>query len=123
MAKAKQKRKQTTKQKQKHSLPSGYKVIGRAPAWDPEKNQVIEGVRGETQEVTFDEGKKSERTRRLCIVQDETLGAVTVWESSMLKDFFDQTQDGDSIRIEFLGYGQAKKGQNAPKLFGCGVKE
>jgi hypothetical protein len=122
MAKAKAKSKSKAKAKV-HSLPNGYKVIGRAPNWDPDKNPVLSGERGATQEVTFDKGTKKERTQRLCIVQDETLGAVTLWESSTLRDFFDQTNDGDDIRVEFLGYGDAKKGQNAPKLFSTGVKE
>jgi hypothetical protein len=120
MAKAKAKAKSKGKV---HTLPSGYKVIGRAPNWDPEKHPVLEGERGATQEVTFDKGTKKERTQRLTIVQDETLGAVTLWESSTLRDFFDQTNDGDNIRVEFLGFGDAKKGQNPPKLFSVGVKE
>lgn len=122
MAKAKAKAKSKSKAKT-NSLPNGYKVIGRAPNWDPEKNPVLEGERGATQEVTFDKGTKKERTQRLTIVNDETLGNVTLWESSTLRDFFDQTKDGDEIRVEFLGYGDAKKGQNAPKLFSVGVKE
>lgn len=125
MAKAKAKAKSKSKQKagKVHTLPNGYKVIGRAPNWDPEKNPVLEGERGETQEVTFDKGTKKERTQRLCVVQSDELGAVTLWESSMLRDFFDQTNNGDNIRVEYLGLGEAKKGQQAPKLFSTGVKE
>jgi hypothetical protein len=136
MAKAKSKAKSNTKAKSNFkrksvakapTLPSGYKVIGRAPNWDPEKDEVIEGERGETKEVTFNEGVKKgpnkERTVRTMIVQDETIGAVNVWESGMLRDLFDQTEAGDKVRIEFLGYGEAKKGQNAPKLFSCGVAD
>lgn len=137
MAKAKtQKRKQTKTQTQTRgkarkgkakelsgTLPNGYKVIGRAPNWDPEKDSVVEGKRGPTREITMDEGKKKERTLRNCIVQDDTLGAVTVWESGMLRDFFDDTEDGDMVRIEFLGFGKAKPGQNAPKLFSVGKKD
>jgi len=123
MAKAKAKAKSKSNAASKHQLPNGYKVIGRAPNWDAEKNPVLEGVRGDTQEVVFDKGTRKERTQRLCIVQDETLGAVTLWEASMLKDLFDQTKDGDDIRVEFLGYGEKKKGQNAPKLYSVGVRE
>jgi len=119
MAKAKAKAKSVSKS---NSLPNGYKVIGRAPAWDHEKHPVLCGERGPTQEVTFDKGTKKERTQRLCVVQDETLGAVTLWESSTLRDFFDQTEEGNDIRVEFLGMGPAKKGQNPPKLFSTGVK-
>jgi hypothetical protein len=110
------------------TLPSGYKVIGRAPNWDPEKDGVISGERGPTREVDFAQpakkGQKKGETRtvRTMVVNDETIGAVTVWESGMLTDFFDQTEEGDDVRIEFLGLGRAKPGQNAPKLFSCGVK-
>lgn len=105
------------------TLPGGYKVIGRAPSWEHEKHPVLQGERGDIREVVMDKGTKKERTLRTMIVQDDTIGAVTVWESAMLADMMDSTEDGDNIRIEFLGYGQAKKGQNAPKLFSCAVKE
>jgi hypothetical protein len=124
MAKAKAKAKAKSKAKSKPiTLPSGYKVIGRAANWDIEKHPVIEGERSEAREVTFDEGTKKERTVRTMIVVDETLGALTVWESGGLRDLFDQTEEGDVIRIEYLGLGKAKKGQNAPRLFSCAMKE
>ena len=121
-SKSKAKAKSTRKAKPVE-LPSGYKVIGRAPNWDIEKHPVIEGERGEAREVTFDEGTKKERQVQTMIVVDETLGAVTVWESSGLRDLFNQTEAGDVIRIEYLGLGKAKKGQNAPRLFSCSMKE
>lgn len=105
------------------TLPGGYKVIGRAPNWDFEKHSVLEGVRGETHEIKMDEGTKKERTQRNTVVTSGELGAVTVWESATLRDFFDQTEDGDTVRLEYLGLGTAKrKGQNAPKLFAAAVK-
>jgi hypothetical protein len=57
------------------------------------------------------------------IVNDETLGPVNVWESGGLRDLFEQTEDGDHVRIEFLGMGVKKPGQNAPRLFSCSVKQ
>jgi hypothetical protein len=129
MAKAKAKSKsvarstRNSKSKSTPVLPNGYKVIGRAPNWDVEKHPVIVGERGEVKEVTMDAGTKKERDVRTFILQDETLGAVTVWESGMLRDLFDQTEPGDKVRIEYLGLGTAKRGQNAPKLFSCGVAE
>ena len=106
------------------TLPNGYRVIGRAPSWDMDKDPRVSGVRGETHEITVDKGKKTEAVRRNFIIQDETLGAVTIWESGMLRDLFDSTDDGDDIFIEFLGLGTpAKKGHNAPRLFSCGIKE
>lgn len=103
------------------TLPNGYKVIGRAPNWDVDKHPVIDGVRGPTNEVKMPlkKGQKKPDIRRNCVVTDETIGPVCVWESSMLADFFNATEDGNTVRIEFLGYGEAKKGQNAPKLFAC----
>lgn len=127
MAKAKAKAKASSKRNARTSkqpvLPNGYKVIGRAPNWDVDKHPVIEGERGEIRSVTMDEGTKKEREVRTFILQDDTIGAVTVWESGMLRDLFDQTEEGDKVRIEFLGLGTAKRGQNAPKLFSCAVAE
>lgn len=127
MATKKQTKKQTKTHKKSKSktptLPSGFKVIGRAPNWDFEKYPVVVGERGPEHEVIMDKGTKKERTVRNFILQEETLGAVTIWESSMLKQMFDETEEGNNIRIEFLGFGEAKKGQNAPKLFSCAMKD
>lgn len=132
MAKAKAKAKAKTKASKgakAPTLPNGYKVIGRAPNWNMEKHPVIDGERGEEKEVKFTEplkrGQKKPDTRtvRTFIVNDETLGPVNVWESGGLRDLFDNTEAGDVVRIEFLGMGTAKKGQNAPRLFSCSKKE
>lgn len=109
--------------KSKAPLPKGFKVIGRAPNWNPEKNPVLQGERGKTKTVVLDEGTRDEREVRIFVLDDEEIGAVNVWESSYLTDLFDNTDDGDVVRIEFLGYGKAKKGQNPPKLFECGVSK
>lgn len=127
-AASKQKAKAATKRKAKFNmktapqLPNGYKVIGRAPNWDVEKHPVIEGVRGKAKSVVMNEGTKKEYEVRTMIVTDDEVGAVTVWESALLTDLFDNTDDGDNIRIEFNGYGPKKPGQNPPKLFTCGIK-
>jgi hypothetical protein len=123
MAKAKAK---VIKRAAPSKVPAGYRVIGRAASWDMEKNPVIEGVRGKIKEVTFnDKETGEERTINTMIVQDEELGAVVVWESGMLRDFFDQTEEGDTVRIEYLGTEKkaAKKGHNPAKLFNCLVKD
>lgn len=105
-------------------LPEGYKVIARAPNWDPEKDPVIEGVRGETREFTVKKGTPDEYDARTFVLEDETLGHITVWESAMLKDMFEATEDGDVVRIEFLGLDKPrKKGESGAKLFACSVKE
>jgi hypothetical protein len=123
MAKAKQKQ---SKAKQTKSasvkLPTGYKVIGRAPAWDVEKHPVIQGVRGKVKPVTVNRGTDDEYTTETMIINDHVLGRVTVWRSAFLEPLFEETDDGDSVRVEFLGYGDAKKGQSAPKMFDVSTK-
>jgi hypothetical protein len=123
MAKAKAK---VIKKASPSKVPAGYRVIGRAASWDMDKHPVLEGERGKTKEVTFtDKETGEERTINTMIVQDEELGAVVVWESGMLRDFFDQTDEGDVVRIEYLGIDKKKpkKGHNPAKLFHCLVKD
>lgn len=125
-AKAKASKKSAKKSvKRKGTLPEGYKVIGRAASWDMDKHPVIEGPRGEIHEIEMPKkkGEKKAQIRRNFVLTDETIGAVTVWESTMLKDAFAQSEDGNVLRIEFLGLGDAKKGQNAPRLFNVMLKE
>lgn len=126
MAKGKKKvaKKKVAKKAKPISLPNGYKVIGRSPNWDVDKNPVIEGERSETREVVFNEGKRDERTVRCFIVTDQELGAVTVWESTGLRDLFDQTEEGNTVRIEYLGVSEThRKGQQPMKLFNCAMKD
>lgn len=142
MATKTQKKTQTntkTKSKAKTpNIPAGYKVIERAPNWDFEKNPIIAGRRGETKEITMDRGKHSEREVRNFILEDKVIGDVVVWESSGLRELFDRTDDGDDIRIEYLGLGDVpvnrdtgKPAVNAetgepmarPKLFAAAVKK
>lgn len=105
-------------------LPDGYKVIGRAPNWDVDKHPVIEGVRGENKEVTLNEGTKNEKVTNCMVVVTEELGALTVWESAGLRDLFDQTEDGDVVRIEYVETLEPrKKGQQGMRVFSCSVKE
>jgi hypothetical protein len=105
-------------------LPDGYKVIGRAPNWDAEKHPTLEGVRGETKEVTLNAGTKDEQDVNCVVVVSDEIGAVTVWESTGLRDLFEQTEDGDTVRIEYLGTIPAKKkGHNPMRTYSCAVKE
>lgn len=105
-------------------LPDGYKVIGRAPNWDLEKYPMIEGVRGEVKSVTLNEGTKQEKTTNCLVVVTEEFGALTVWESAGLRDFFEQTEDGDTVRIEYVQtLAPRKKGQQGMRVFSCAVKE
>lgn len=120
---AKSKAKQSVR-KVKAKAPSGYTVLDRAANWDHENHPVIEGVRSETEEGTVDRGRPTERLQRSMTVQDKTIGAVTVWESGMLRNLFDRTKEGDVVRVEFLGYGEPRsKGESAPKKFTCAVMD
>lgn len=106
------------------SAPDGYVSLDRAPNWDHDANPIIKGVRGETEEIVVDKGRPTERLQRSMTVEDETIGAVTVWESGMLRNLFDRTKEGDTVRIEFLGYGEPRnKDEAAPKKFTCAVAE
>lgn len=105
-------------------LPDGYKVIGRAPNWDVDKHPVIEGVRGETKAITLNQGTKQEKETNCMVVVTEEFGALTVWESAGLRDLFEQTEDGDTVRVEYVETLPArKKGQQGMRVFSCAVKE
>lgn len=119
MAKAKSKSKASSK---KATLPNGYKSLSsRAPNWDFEKDTVIEGERGEVRDVTFDKGTKKERTVQVMTIDDAKKGKLTVWNSATLRPLFEETEEGDSVRVEYLGLAKAKKGQNPCKLFDVAV--
>jgi hypothetical protein len=54
----------------------------------------------------------------------EELGAVNVWESAGLRDLFEQTEDGDVVRLEYTHtLPPRKKGQQGMRVFSCAVKE
>lgn len=123
MAKAKKQSKQSVS-KVKAKAPAGYTVLDRPANWDHDNHPVIEGPRGETEEGTVDRGRPTERLQRSMTVVDKTIGAVTVWESGMLRNLFDRTKDGDVVRVEFLGYGEPRnKDESAPKKFTCAVMD
>jgi len=83
---------------------------------DTKPGQYISGVFRGFKEVDI-EGRTS-RIYLLDIGGGETVG---VWGSTALDNQFDfgtpKPKEGDKILIQYLGLGQAKKGQNAPKLF------
>lgn len=120
------KAKRSTKAKAKSAdvrLPDGYKVIERSPNWDCEKDPVIEGVRGEIKTRAFKRDGKTQTTRYV-VVEDATLGPTTVFESAGLRDFFEQTSEGDHVRIEFIGTTPpTRKGLNPMRNFSCAVRE
>lgn len=104
-------------------LPDGYKVIEYAPNWDHEKNPIIKGTRGETKDMVFGRGTKNEYEAECFSVTDKEVGEVTVWKSSGLIRLFEETDAGDDVYIEFIGYGEARdEDSDPPKLFRCGSK-
>lgn len=120
MAKAKAKKVPVSKVRKAAVVPQGYKTLDRAPNWDHEKHPLLEGVRGKLEEQSFRDGSD----RRFFSVNDPVVGNVTVWESTMLRNLFDNTSEGDTVRIEYLGLGESKfPGDSPPKLFTCAVKE
>lgn len=128
MAKAKAKAKGNGKAKrQAPGLPSGFTAIeGYAPKWDHEAEPVLQGTWGKVRdvEVIRGRGKKAESdTAQVCDVTKEDGHAVAVWNSAGLKQLFETAEEGQEVYIEFLGMGEAKKGQNAPKLFRCAVRD
>jgi len=125
--KSKSAQKSASKQKRNSNelpqLPTGYKTIGRAPNWDVDKAKIIEGERSRIKNVTMYKGTPDEYQTRTMIVHDKRIGSKTVWESRDLEDLFDQSDEGDIVRIEFKGTLPAKKGMKPQKLFACGIKE
>lgn len=104
-------------------LPEGYEVIERAPNWDHEANPIINGVRGESSELTFGRGTRNEYEAECFVVSDKKIGDVAVWKSGGLVQLFEETNPGDEVFIQFTGYGEAKdEDQSPPKLFKCAVK-
>ena len=117
---------------QSADIPQGMKQLGGgyAPTWKPsEPGQAIHGpVTDAVKIVEFTQkrkvkGKLVEETveRRVMEVTDKNDGQrFAVWESAALTELFDLVEEsgvGTVVYIRYDGLGQAKKGQNAPKLF------
>ena len=113
-------------------IPAGMKQLGGgyAPTWKPEKaGDSIHGtVTSEVRTVEFTNRKKvkgkmvDEVTERrvMEVTTIDTEQRYAVWESAALVELFDEvagTGTGANVYIRFDGLGEAKKGQNAPKLF------
>lgn len=120
MAKAKAKAKARPRGNGKASengLPAGFKrVEGFGQNWDVEAMPILQGTWGKIRTIDVKRGKKTEPAR-VCDVTTEDGKRYTVWESATLVPAFEEVSEGDEVYISFDGYGTAKKGQNAPKLF------
>lgn len=104
-------------------LPKGYESIGGfGKSWpneDTEVGELLEGTIIEFDEVDVKRGKRTDTVQTLKL---ETVdGVFTIWESSGTRALFEY-EEGTKVAIIFDGYGKAKRGQNAPKLFRIGVK-
>lgn len=79
--------------------------------WKPENaNDRIEGVYTAKQE---DVGTNKSNVYTIEVDKKP----VTVWGSAVLDAKMTAVKPGDKVRITYLGLGQAKPGQNAPKQF------
>jgi hypothetical protein len=106
------------------NVPKGMRTLSSdyAPSWDPEKVPTLEGAFGEVRTVPLkQDGKRVERRCSEMTLKDGK--RVTVWESAGLKRLFDEASAGATVYIHFDGYGEAKPGQNAPKLFTVGIDD
>ena len=108
--------------------PKGMKTLdgGFAKNWDVEQLPILEGkVEHEVKTVTLNKGTKKEADRRCCEVRTADGDRYTLWESAALVSLFEKLAETGAVPckvwISFKGYGTAKKGQNAPKLFDVAV--
>lgn len=107
-------------------VPKGMKVIqgGFAKTWNVDEMPVIQGSISEAPKtVTLNKGTKKEADRRCVEVKTSDGDRYTVWESAALVALFDNLAEEAPCKvwIAFKGYGTAKKGQNAPKLFDSAI--
>lgn len=103
--------------KASNGLPAGFtRIEGFAQSWDLEEMPVLQGTWGKERTIQIKRGKKMEEAR-VCDVETEDGKRYTVWNSAGLTALFDAAEQGTEVYIQFDGFGTAKKGQNAPKLF------
>lgn len=127
-AKAKATAKPATSLPQAADIPEGFQQIGGgyAPTWNPEVGDSLQGpTTSDVKTVEMTIGRRKQE-RRCVEITDGTSGErVTVWESAVLGQLFDQLVDageGTQVYIRFDGLGTAKKaGQNPPKLYTAAI--
>lgn len=111
-------------------VPRGMRLLegGYAKTWNVDEQAELEGeVRSVPKTVTLNEGTKKE-TQRQCVEVHTTDGErYTLWESAALGSLFERLSNAKDLPmrvwLSFRGYGVAKKGQNAPKLFDVAIGE
>ena len=108
----------------KATLPKGFEAIQRgSESWPNDDTVIGEMIQGKILEfdsVTVKRGKKTEEVE-MCRVETKDKKTYTLWRSAGLAPLFDY-EEGTEFAIIYDGYGKAKKGQNAPRLYRIGVK-
>lgn len=94
-----------------------------AQRWDCVKQPVLQGSWGKVKVVTVPVGRGKQEDRRCVDITQENGIPLTVWESAGLRVAFDEIEEGMEVYLEYLGLGDAKPGQNAPKLFTVGYQQ
>ncbi len=106
------------------AVPKGFKQIdSMAPTWDVDEMPELIGTWGKVKEIEVKPTNKNDDGKRtICNVTQDNGKTVAVWKSATLTGLFDEAEEGDRVFIRYDGLGKAKKGQNAPKLFTCGIE-
>ena len=126
MATAKKTSKKTASRKPAASgngVPEGFTPVlsGYAETWQPEIGDSISGDVVEVKTHTIRRGRKEVETRVMTVQKDDGTHA-SVWESALLAALFNDVVPGESrVYIRYDGQGTAKKGQNPPRLYTCGI--
>lgn len=112
------------------AVPKGMRLLegGYAKTWNVEEMPTLEGVvSAAPKTVTLNQGTKKQADRQCVEVRTKSGDRFTVWESAGLTPLFERLGEKDAIPcnvwIAFKGYGTAKKGQNAPKLFDVAISD
>ena len=108
---------------QGNDIPAGFNQIGGgyAKTWDPAQGDTLQGpTTSAVKVVSMKQGRNTVDRRCVEITDTDSGERHTLWESAILRDFFDaleESGEGTEVYVRFDGLGTAKKGQNAPKLF------
>ena len=108
--------------------PKGMKTLegGFAKTWNVDELPELTGtVKNVPKLVKLNAGTKKETDRQCVEVLASDGERYTLWESAALATLFERLSDEKElpmkIWVAFKGYGTAKKGQNAPKLFDVAI--
>lgn len=103
-------------------LPEGYRQLnaGFAPTWEPEEGDIVEGQVTAIRQVEMRRGRKVIETRAMEVEQEDG-ERVTIWEAALLSELFDTAEVGSQVFVMYQGLGNAKPGQNPPKMFLSGI--